>query len=119
MFRLGLKLWSVNTDAYLREAERLFAAGVFSYVELFVVPETLETLAAWRRLHDAKGVPFVVHNAHAAKGFNLADPSAETRNREIYAQTRDSPTVTSIHDHWKNHSLDQMDLCWQSNVSDF
>ena len=28
-----------------------------------------------------------------------------------------SPTLTSIHDHWKNHSLDQMDLCWQSNLS--
>ena len=28
-------------------------------------------------------------------------------------------TVTSIHDHWKNHSLDQTDLCWQSNVSAF
>ena len=25
----------------------------------------------------------------------------------------------TIHDHWKNHSLDQMDLCWQSNVSAF
>ena len=25
-----------------------------------------------------------------------------------------SPTLTSIHDHWKNHSLDQADLCWQS-----
>ena len=30
-----------------------------------------------------------------------------------------SPTLTSVHDHWKNHSLDQMDLCWQSNVSAF
>ena len=30
-----------------------------------------------------------------------------------------SPTLTSIHDYWKNHSLDQMDLCWQSNVSTF
>ena len=30
-----------------------------------------------------------------------------------------SPTLISIHDHWKNHSLDQMDLCWQSNVSAF
>ena len=27
--------------------------------------------------------------------------------------------LTSIHDHWKNHSLDQTDLCWQSNVSAF
>ena len=28
-----------------------------------------------------------------------------------------SPTLTSIHDYWKNHSLDQMHLCWQSDVS--
>ena len=24
--------------------------------------------------------------------------------------------LTSIHDHWKNHSLDEMDLCWPSHV---
>ena len=30
-----------------------------------------------------------------------------------------SPTLTSINDHWKNHSLDEMDLCGQSNVSAF
>ena len=29
------------------------------------------------------------------------------------------PTLTSIHDHWKNHSFYHMDLCWQSNVSVF
>ena len=23
-----------------------------------------------------------------------------------------SPTLTSIHDYWKNHSFNQMDLCW-------
>ena len=28
-------------------------------------------------------------------------------------------TLTSIHDHRKKHSLDQTDLCWQSNVSAF
>ena len=30
-----------------------------------------------------------------------------------------SPTLTSIHDYWKNHSFDSMDLCWQSDVSAF
>ena len=30
-----------------------------------------------------------------------------------------SPTLTSIHDYWKNHSFDWMDLCQQSNVSAF
>ena len=30
-----------------------------------------------------------------------------------------SPSVTSIHDYWKNRRFDQTDLCWQSNVSAF
>ena len=30
-----------------------------------------------------------------------------------------SPTLTSIHDYWKKHSLDKTDLCWQSNVCAF
>ena len=30
-----------------------------------------------------------------------------------------SPTLASIHDYWKNHSLDETELCWQSNVSAF
>ena len=27
--------------------------------------------------------------------------------------------LTSIHDYWKNHSFDYMDLCWQSDVCAF
>ena len=30
-----------------------------------------------------------------------------------------SPTLTSIHDYWKNHSFDWTDLCQQTNVSAF
>ena len=30
-----------------------------------------------------------------------------------------SPTLTSTHDYWKNHSFDYTDLCWKSNVSAF
>lgn len=88
MLKIGLKLWSVNTEAYLSEAERLYADGTFSYIELFVVPGMENTLDAWRRLHDEKGVPFIIHNAHAAQGFNLADESAERKNVEIYLETR-------------------------------
>ena len=29
------------------------------------------------------------------------------------------PTLTSVHDSWKNHGFDYMDLCWQSDVSAF
>ena len=27
-----------------------------------------------------------------------------------------SPTLTSIHDYWKNHSVEKTDLCWQSSL---
>ena len=29
------------------------------------------------------------------------------------------PTLASIHDYWKDHSLDYMDLCWQSDIFAF
>ena len=29
------------------------------------------------------------------------------------------PTLTSVHDYWKNHSFDYTDLCQQSTVSEF
>ena len=28
-------------------------------------------------------------------------------------------TLKSIHDYWKNHSFEYMDLCWQSDISAF
>ena len=30
-----------------------------------------------------------------------------------------SPTLTSIHDYWKNHSFDYRYFCWQSSISAF
>lgn len=81
---IGLKLWSTNTDSYLKEAELLYKKGVYDYIELFVVPETLDTLSMWKQL----SIPFIIHNAHSATGFNLADASATQRNREIYEQTK-------------------------------
>ena len=38
---------------------------------------------------------------------------------QLSLQSNSSLQSTSIYDHWKNHILDQMDLCWQSNVSAF
>ena len=29
------------------------------------------------------------------------------------------PTLTSVHDYWKNHSFDYINLCWQTDVSAF
>ena len=29
------------------------------------------------------------------------------------------PTLTCLHDYWKNHSFDYTNICWQSDVSTF
>ena len=84
LFQLGLKLWSVNTGKSVQEARRLYAAGVFDYLELYVVPGTLSTLAEWKTLE----MPVVIHAPHFKHGFNLALPGAEDRNRAIYDETR-------------------------------
>lgn len=83
--KIGLKLWSINTDFYLKEAERLYDKGVFDYIELYIVPETSETLSVWKGL---KHIPFIIHNPHFAHGFNLAKAEKKERNREIYEQTK-------------------------------
>lgn len=83
-YRIGLKLWSINTDFYLKEAGRLYDKGVYDYIELYVVPEMLETLPLWKRLD----IPFIIHNPHFAHGFNLAKAEKKERNREIYEQTK-------------------------------
>lgn len=82
--KTGLKLWSVNTDHYLNEAKRLFDLGVYDYIELYVVPDTTDTLSAWKTLN----IPFIIHNAHFAHGFNLAKSENKARNKEIYEQSR-------------------------------
>jgi RimJ/RimL family protein N-acetyltransferase len=84
MYQIGLKLWSTNTDHYLQEAKRLYADKVFSYIELYIVPDTLERISLWKEA----GMPFILHNAHFMQGFNLAKKECEERNYDIYRQTR-------------------------------
>ena len=41
------------------------------------------------------------------------------KSRFFSAQLSYGPTLTFIHDYWKNHNFDYTDLCQQSDVSDF
>jgi sugar phosphate isomerase/epimerase len=84
MYKFGLKLWSTNTDYYFEEAKRLYAEGVFSYVELFVVPDSLNTIDKWKTL----GIPINLHCPHFLHGFNLAERKKEEFNRVIYEQVK-------------------------------
>ena len=88
MYDIGLKIWSTNTGPLAAAAERLFREGVFGYIELFAVPGSLATLPEWKRLHETCDIPFVIHNAHSARGFNPAKAELVERNREIFAETQ-------------------------------
>ena len=82
MYKLGLKLWSTNTDYYYDEAIRLYNDGVFDYIELYVVPDTLNTLEKWNKLE----IPIILHAPHFAHGLNLAIENKFEFNKKIYEQ---------------------------------
>ena len=82
--KLGLKLWSDNTDAYLREAMKLYARKVFDYLEIYFVPSSEATAAEWK----ATGIPCIVHAPHSRHGVNLAAADHEPYNRETFAAVR-------------------------------
>lgn len=80
----GLKLWSINTDYYYEEAKRLYLKGIFDYIELYVVPNTIETLSKWKELQ----IPFIIHAPHFAHGFNLAKKEKKESNLAIYREVK-------------------------------
>lgn len=80
--KLGLKLWSTNTDYYYNEALRLYQEGVFDYIELYVVPDTTDTIEKWKQLN----IPFTLHAPHFAHNINLSCPQYFEYNQNIYKQ---------------------------------
>ena len=58
---------------------------------------------------------------HAVQGTLkslLPTPQFKSISSSVFS-FHESPNLTFIHDYWKNHSLDEADLCWQSNVFAF
>ena len=84
MLKLGLKLWSINTDAYLREAVKLYARKVFDYLEIYFVPGSEMTAGEWK----STGIPCIVHAPHSRHGINLAAADHEAYNRATFAAVR-------------------------------
>jgi endonuclease IV len=82
--KIGLKLFSTNTDFYYQEAQRLYLEKCFDYIELYVVPGRLETLEYWKKLPT----PFSIHAPHSMNGFNLADKAKEKSNLKIYQEVK-------------------------------
>ena len=55
-----------------------------------------------------------------SKGFLNFSPAPECESISSLALSLlYGPTLTSIHDYWKNHSFDYTDLYWQNDISAF
>lgn len=80
--KLGLKLWSINTDYYLDESKKLYNEGWFDYIELYVVPKTLESIKKWKNAD----IPFTLHAPHFVHKINLADEEKEAYNIEVFKE---------------------------------
>ena len=84
MYKRGLKLWSINTDSYYEEAKRLYENEVYDYIELYVVPGSIDTLVKWQKLN----VFFIIHCPHFAHGFNLAKADKRISNKRIFEEVQ-------------------------------
>ena len=55
-----------------------------------------------------------------SKGLSRVFSSTTVQRHQFFGtQPFYCPALTSVHDYWKNHSFNDMDLCWQSDVSAF
>ena len=55
-----------------------------------------------------------------SKGLQESSPTPQFENiNSSVLSFPYGPTLTSIHDYWKNHNFDNMGLCWQKAVSAF
>ena len=80
----------------------------FSFIPSKEIPGLISFRMDWWDLLAVQGTLRSLLQHHSSKGIN-----------SLVLSFLHSPTLTSIHDHWKNHSLYYTDLCWQSNVSAF
>ena len=79
MFKYGLKLWSINEN-YIKEAKELYEKEFYSYIELYIVPESYENyIKLWKSLD----IPFIIHATHYRHNMNLGKSDSWPKNLEL------------------------------------
>ncbi|EKD80052.1 MAG: AP endonuclease [uncultured bacterium] len=93
-FKLGLKLWSTNQELIL-DANNLYEAGLYQYIELFAVPGSYQdTIAQW----SSCKIPFVIHAAHYMTGMDLSDSTKSDSNKLLIDEAKSfADTLSATH----------------------
>jgi deoxyribonuclease-4 len=82
--QIGLKIWSTN-DYYIESAIDLFKKNIFDYIELYMVPESLEYLRLWKALE----IPYVLHAPHSLSGLNPSLRTNEEANFKLISELQE------------------------------
>ncbi len=92
--KLGLKLWSINTDYYYDEAIKLYSENYFDYIELYAVPDTLNLIEKWKKLN----IPFAIHAPHFAHNLNFSTKEQYEYNFKLVEQVKEySESLNAIY----------------------
>ncbi len=76
MYKLGLKLWSVNEN-YVNEAIRLYEERFYDFIELYSIPDSFnDYIKLWKPIK----IPFIIHAPHFRQGVNLAKEECLEQN---------------------------------------
>ncbi|MEI7474090.1 MAG: GNAT family N-acetyltransferase [bacterium] len=82
MINYGLKLWSINEN-YIDEAQRLYKENIYSYIELYAVPNSIDLADKWAKLN----IPIVIHAPHFEHGLNLSIAECFENNIKLLNET--------------------------------
>lgn len=82
--KIGLKLWATNKN-YVPCVRDLYERGLFSYLELYSVPDSYEKCVGyWRDVN----VPYTIHAPHYGSGLNLSNPEQQDSNRILLEEAK-------------------------------
>lgn len=92
MNKIGLKLYSTDSEELCKKALTLYEQHIFDYVELYVVPDSTGTLEKWKAFQRVTRngmelkIPFILHAPDYKHDINLANPQEFDKNRIIFEQ---------------------------------
>lgn len=83
MYKIGLKLWSINKQ-YQTDIIKLYEEEMFNYIELYVKPDSFDDYAEFWKTFD---IPFVIHAPHYGDKVNLSLSECFTYNLRMSNQS--------------------------------
>ena len=106
------KYWSFSFSIIPSKEHPELISFRMDWLDLLAVQGTLKSLLQ----HHSSNTSILQRSAFFTQRFLRYNTKSMNSSALSFLH---SPTLTSLHDHRKNHNLDKMDLCWQSNVSAF